>query len=195
MTKPKPSKTVWNLPFTADELKKLAEKCAKFENRSFRDHPGSYISKLIENAESGDETAQRELTEIGWDSHDATNYLKEIDEALIEVFDINKYRQISEKLHRIYFMALRSLIRAPIESPNAHSFAQSKQSERARKARSAKPERIALQNAVAAELSPGLVRNPSKEAGAILQAVNERLQGDGHDSVSQDVIYRLIKKK
>ncbi len=68
------------------------------------------------------------------------------------------------------------------------------QSAHARKSRSEKPEEIALREAIQAECGTGPVAHPSKEAGAILTAVNRRLQEGGFSKVSRDVIYRRLEK-
>jgi hypothetical protein len=57
-----------------------------------------------------------------------------------------------------------------------------------------KPAREALLAAIVAERGDGPPARPSKEAAAILGAVNRRIELAGFEPVSVDVIYRQLKK-
>jgi len=63
-----------------------------------------------------------------------------------------------------------------------------------RRARSGKPEELALDEAVEAERNGRPVLQPKKEAGAMLRDVNARLKAAGHAEVLIDVVRRRLEK-
>jgi hypothetical protein len=64
----------------------------------------------------------------------------------------------------------------------------------ARRKRKTSPEEMALAAAIEAERGTGPVSKPTKEAGAILSAVNQRLQENGFPIVKVDKVRRRLDK-
>jgi hypothetical protein len=68
------------------------------------------------------------------------------------------------------------------------------QTDKMRAAKANTDEKKALEEAISAERGTGPVDHPSKEAAAILDAVNKRLESRNHPPVKVDAIYRRLKK-
>lgn len=64
----------------------------------------------------------------------------------------------------------------------------------ARRKRQTSPEEMALAAAIEAEHGTGPVSKPTKEAGAILSAVNQRLQEKGFPKVKTDTVRRRLEQ-
>lgn len=79
-------------------------------------------------------------------------------------------------------------------SPEIRGKLKELQAGQARAARAQKPEEIALNAAIEAELNGRAVRQPKKEAGAMLAAVNARLAVADHPAVLLDVVRRRLEK-
>jgi hypothetical protein len=72
-------------------------------------------------------------------------------------------------------------------------FFQSKQAGTARRKRSERPAEKALQAAIEAELGDRSISRPTKEADAMLDAVNARLSEAGFATVKKDVVRRRLE--
>lgn len=83
---------------------------------------------------------------------------------------------------------------AAVHSPEAKQWRGAVQAMEARDSRERKPERIALRDAIEAEHVVGPVNRPSKEAAAILDGVNRRLQHAGFEPVKVDRVRRELEK-
>jgi hypothetical protein len=94
----------------------------------------------------------------------------------------------------LWAAAMSDLFTPQIDSPNATRYFQAEQAKSAREKRSRRPQEQALQLAIKAELGDRVVTSPSKEADAMLSAVNARLSKEGFAPVKKDVIRRRLEK-
>jgi hypothetical protein len=114
----------------------------------------------------------------------------------IECIDDEDVREKAFKaLLRIWSSAVSGLDRPALNSPTALHFTRAEQAKAARARRSASPKERALNSAIDAELGGATVSRPTKEADAMLDAVNRRLSESGFEPVKLDVVRRRLEKR
>ena len=94
---------------------------------------------------------------------------------------------------RIMFGAAAIASRATVAGSVKKSVA-TEHTQKMRDARTNSPEKKALREAIVAERGDGPVDRPTKEAGAILDRVNARLESAGFPPVKIDVVRRQLEK-
>jgi hypothetical protein len=95
----------------------------------------------------------------------------------------------------MYGKAFMGIGKISEQKGNAHRFILSKQAEAARKSRAANPREVALIAAIKAERGTTPILRPNKEADAILDGVNRRLEAAGFEQVKVDVVRRRLEKR
>ena len=95
----------------------------------------------------------------------------------------------------MYGKAFMGIGKSSENKTNAHRFILTKQAEAARKNCAASPREIALIAAIEAERGTTPILRPNKEADAILDGVNRRLEAAGFEQVKVDVVRRRLEKR
>jgi hypothetical protein len=114
----------------------------------------------------------------------------------IESIDDPDTRKMATKFAKILLQrALQGNNNIPENSLNAHHFTLSKQAKSAREKRAASPKEVALITAIELELGASSILRPTKEAEAILDAVNRRLESAGFATVKVDVVRRRLENR
>jgi hypothetical protein len=154
------------------------------------------ISRVKANGESYENVEKTTLDSFN-SMYLTLAYVSELNHGLLgcikSIADSSLRRSALRRLSMLSMLAMRVICNIP-SNASGHRFALSKQAKAAREKRAASPREIALIAAIEAELAPSILR-PSKEAEAILDAVNLRLGANGFAPVKVDVVRRRLERR
>jgi hypothetical protein len=120
--------------------------------------------------------------------HSSSELIKMID-ALSDSTKEHAFYSLWGTLVAAFIIGSRSTV-----TDSALKYFDHEKTEKMRKARSEKPEEMALRAAIVAVRGKGPSEHPHKEAESICEDVNNRLIAAGHATVRVDTIYRRLKE-